>query len=276
MIYHSKLTLLLSCLLIACGHIEKTEDLAKIHGFTKQLIRGGDFQLTTYQKILEPNQDYVFYIEGDGRPIIKGQFISDDPTPKAQTLFNLASIDTRPNIIYMARPCQYTPKNLNPKCYNSKYWTDLRMGSEVTLAMFDAIETISDKHNYSLIGYSGGGGMAILIARNNPKVKDIITIAGNLDINAFNNYHKVKPKLAGLDPIPMNGSLNPIDYAKETKNITQLHLVGEKDIIVPEFIALNFTKASNSNYVKYKVIPNVSHRYGWNKIWSKILTNVTP
>jgi dienelactone hydrolase len=143
-------------------------------------------------------------------------------------LLSLAAMDKRPNIVYVARPCQYTPMELNSKC-NPSYWTVKRFSDDSVSSINDVINKInSHQHKFSLIGYSGGGGIAVLIASRNNMVKDIITIAGNLDISAFTNHHKVSP---------MSGSLNPIDYAKLINNIPQLHLSGGKDKIIPPFIA---------------------------------------
>jgi hypothetical protein len=273
-----KQTILLSVLsLILASCSTKKENIANLadnNGFHRSLVEGAGFQITTYQKINSPSEEYVFYIEGDGRPFIRNQFISDDPTPYTQTLFNLLTSDHRPNIIYLGRPCQYTDKELNPKCNNNKYWTDWRMNPETVASLKEVIQKIAGNNNYNLVGFSGGGGMAVLIANHNPKVKSIITIAGNLDIVAFNKYHNVRPSLPGLSKIPMEGSLNPIDYASNVKYIPQLHLSGGKDTIVPALIADNFVTKSNSKCVKQEIIPEASHTQNWKDAWQTTLHQV--
>ena len=268
MIYHFNIIILLfSCFLIACRHAPKADDLALDHGFKKQLVNTEDFAITTYQKILTNDKDYVFYIEGDGRVLLKGKSISIDPTPKNNTLFSLACLDKRPNVVYVSRPCQYTPKELNLKCYNNKYWTNARYSKEIVDSMRSAINQIAGNNNYSLVGYSGGGAIAMLVSIANPKVKDITTIAGNLDIHEFQKYHKVN--------YTMSESLNPIDYINFTKHIKQLHLSGAKDKIVPTLIAKKFTEASASGMVNLKIIPNASHKDGWQEIWPAILNTAS-
>jgi pimeloyl-ACP methyl ester carboxylesterase len=204
-----------------------------------------------------------FYIEGDGLSFKGKHRISDNPTPRRQMLIKLAAMDQRPNVVYVARPCQYTPMELNPKC-NASYWTDKRMSDDSVEALNEVINKInSNNEKFSLVGYSGGGGIAVLIAARNPKVKDIITIAANLDHEAFNKYHNVTP---------MNGSLNPINYAKKINNIPQLHLSGGKDNIVLPFIAEKYVQESASNCAKQKIFQDATHKDGWDKIWSEVYT----
>jgi len=230
--------------------------------FKKVLVKGGDFLITTYQKVDDTSKPFVFYIEGDGLTYTpQGDKVYTNPTPVRQMLLNLASMDKRPNIAYIARPCQYTPMELNPKC-NLHYWTDKRLSDDSVVAINDVINKINSNHQkFSIIGYSGGGGIAVLVAARNNMVKDIITIAGNVDHLAFTSHHKVSP---------MSASLNPIDYAKSINNIPQLHLSGGKDKVVPPFIAEMFVKKSDSVCVKQKTFPNIDHKSGWDKIWESV------
>jgi len=233
------------------------------HGFKKELVKGDEFWITTYQRIKDQNAPYVFYIEGDGAAFAGRYRVSTNPTPRRQMMIELANMDTRPNIIYVARPCQYTPMNLNPKC-SLPYWTDKRMSDDSVAAMNEVVNSINKNgKKFSLVGFSGGGAIAILIAARNPLVKDIITIAGNLDHAEFTAHHKVSP---------MTGSFNPIDYTDAVKHIPQLHVSGKDDNIVPAHIADKFTKKSSSPCVKNEIYPNVSHLNGWNKVWSQIYT----
>ena len=236
---------------------------APTQNFKKVLVKGGDFLITTYQKVENRSEPYVFYIEGDGLTYTpEGNKIYTNPTPVRQTLLSLAAMDKRSNVIYVARPCQYTPMELNPKC-NSSYWTDKRLSDDSVVAINDVINKVNNNQKFSLIGYSGGGGIAVLVAARNPMVKDIITIAGNLDHRAFTDYHKVTP---------MAGSLNPINYAKSIKHIPQWHISGGKDHIVPPFIEEKYVAESASLCVKQKTFPNIDHRSGWDKVWESIYT----
>ncbi len=234
--------------------------MGKLYGFEKILVKGGDFWITTYQKIENKSEPYVFYIEGEGAAFVGKYKVSTNPTPKKQMLINLAAMDKRPNVVYVARPCQYTPMELNPKCDKS-YWTDKRLSDDSVAAINDVINKINTNHQkFSLVGYASGGGIAVLVAARNSMVKDIITIAGNLDHRAFTNYHNVPP---------MIGSLNPINYAKSVKHIPQRHISGGKDEIIPPFIADKYVEESVSSCVKQEIFPSIA-KTGWDKVWEYV------
>ncbi|NRB10411.1 MAG: alpha/beta hydrolase [Rickettsiaceae bacterium] len=270
--YHFKLLklyvllFLLSNILASCNIVtvdNNPECIGKLYNYEKKLVKGGDFWITTYQKITDRTKPFVFYIEGDGSPFRGKYRISRNPTPTRQVLLKLATMDDRPNIVYVSRPCHYTPKELNPKCKYHQYWTQWRLSDESVAALNQVINKVNNNQRFSLIGYSGGGGIALLIAARNDMVKDIITIAGNLDHVTFTSHHEVTP---------MVGSLNPIDYALVIKHIPQLHISGGKDKRIPPFIADQYVTASNSRCVKHKMFPKVEHNYGWNKVWPYVLT----
>jgi len=233
------------------------------NGFSKKIVKGGDFWLTTYQKVTSPDMPYVFYIEGDGLAFRnRGQFVSKDPSPKNPMLLNLAFLDKRPNVVYVARPCQYTNWETNPKC-NASFWTDKRMSREVIDSIDEVIASVAKNNNINLVGFSGGGGVAVLVAAKNPNIKSILTIAGNLDIDEFIKYHKVRP---------MIGSLNPLDVAKKVSYIPQIHVSGGKDNRVPVYINDKFIKASgNPSCVQREILPDVDHEKGWDKHWHYLI-----
>lgn len=266
--YLSKVLFFLSIalLLTACEtslitRAKRAELVAINNRFSHKLVKTHNFWLTTYQHITNKHLPYVVYIEGDGLAF-KGRYqISEDPTPTKPMMLALATIDPRPNVVYIARPCQYTPKDMNPSC-NQSYWTDKRMSEEVVASINEAIGIITQDHPVSLVGFSGGGGVAVLVAARNNHVKDIITIAGNLDHVSFNKHHNTKPML---------GSLNPIDYASRIRSIPQLHVSGGKDKIVPPFIADGFVSTSRSPCVHQEIIPNAEHYANWDKYWNYIL-----
>ncbi len=255
------LTNLTSCTDVSYkARVNKADKLALLSRMTKNVIKTNNFLLTVYQRIQDPNANFVFYIEGDGL-IYHYDDISDNPTPLTPTVLELAAIDHRPNVVYIARPCQYTSLTLQPNCKN-EYWTNKRFALEVVDSINEAIDKISQNHTCEIIGYSGGGGIAVLIAAMNPKVQNIITIAANLDHVAFNNFHHT---------LHMTGSLNPIDYSQKIRNIPQLHLSGTDDKIVPSFIADKFVRLANSTCVKTMRLKSVTHSNGWKNFWPNII-----
>ena len=237
----------------------------KLYQFERTLVKGGDFWITTYQKITDNSKPYVFYIEGDGAAWAGKYRVSHNPTPRKQMFIKLAAMDYRPNVVYIARPCQYTPMKLNPKCTaQGGYWTDKRMSDDSVESLNEVINKINNNQKFSVVGFSGGGGIAVLIAARNNKIRDVLTIAANLDHAAFTYHHNVTP---------MIGSLNPINYAYDVRHIPQLHISGGKDDIIPPFIADKFVKAVGSNCAKQRIFPAVSHNKGWERIWDYVLRN---
>ena len=269
--------IVLCCFLASCSQkyssrVQKFDSLAEKSGFKKEYVKGGDFWVTTYQLIRDPKKPYVFYIEGDG---VISQHISGDyripspnPTPSNVMVLTLATMDDRndiPNVVYVAQPCQFTPPSINPNC-SSEYWTIKRTSPEVVNSLNSVISKIANGQEINLVGYSGGGGLAALIAVNNKDVTTIVTLAANLDRAAFNNYHKSQPDEAY--------SLNPLDYAHKIKNIPQMHYSGGKDEVVPSFIIDNFVSASHSPCVKQRVVVNASHNNDeWILSWPEILSD---
>ncbi len=233
--------------------------VANKNQFTSQVVRGDKFLIQTYQKITNPDLPYEVYIEGDGLAFKHGA-PSEDPTPIHPTMLKLATLDKRPNVVYIARPCQYLLKENGSTC-NYHYWTDKRMSEDSIVAMNDVVTKVTHGMDIDLIGFSGGGAVAVLVAARNPDVRSIITVAGNLDHVAFNKYHHVKP---------MTASLNAIDYVSQVNKIPQLHLSGADDKTVPSFISADFVSKVGSKCASREVIASTSHQEGWEKIWPSI------
>lgn len=264
----SSLLLLAACAKSGNEIRESADKIASENGFYKKLVQGEDFLLTTYQKITDSKAPYVFYIESDGYAFTN-YGVSENPTPRDSLLLKLAIMDKRPNVVYLARPCQYTPMELNPKCaHSTEYWTNKRLSEEVVVSVNTAIESIRNNKPVSLIGYSGGGGVALLVAARSKYVKDIITIAGNIDTVSFTEFHAAK-----YDPQKkqLSGSLNPADYAESLKTIPQLHISGGNDKKVPPFIAARYVQKSSSTCVHQKIYPSATHSKGWQAIWGSVL-----
>src|SRR3546814_2839304 len=63
-------------------------------------------------------------------------------------------------------------------------WTSARFSDGVIVSMSDALDRLKEEAGASsldLVGYSGGGGVAVLLAARRRDVVSIVTIAGNLD-----------------------------------------------------------------------------------------------
>lgn len=213
------------------------------------------FTIATWQKINNPASPYKIYIEGDGHAFNAHGYPTQDPTPKGTLMRELAFNDKHDNVIYLSRPCQYIK---SPPC-SQKYWTTARFAPEIIEAEYHAIKQITKNNFIILIGFSGGAQVAGLLAVNKPdlKVKKIITIAGNLDHQAWTEYHNLNP---------LNESLNLADYYDDFVKIPQTHYVGEDDNVVLSHLFQHFIK----DKVSVVIVPRASHNKGWNSIYQKI------
>lgn len=263
-------TLLLSgmmLILLGCA-APPTAFLAQQNNFKLAYIQTAKFNLASYQKYSHPNNDVNIYIEGDGNAWRSRQRLSVDPSPRFGTTMQLATLDPAANVVYLARPCQYSPQDLRTVC-DSKYWSIARYSQEVVDAMDNAITHIKQKYNakqINLIGYSGGGTLAILIAAQRNDIATLRTVAGNLDLKTMDQIHHTTPLFESLDPI---------EVAKQVNHIPQLHFVGGKDYIVPPVVAKNFVTAAGLPKNSIIVIKKAAHNTCWEKQWPQLL-QITP
>lgn len=236
--------------------------------FSQQYIKTIPFKLYSLYHIHDKTDPNInIYLEGDGRVRKSYTQISKDPTPKNKTVIELASLDPAPNVVYLARPCQYSPDDLQTIC-NNKYWTNARYSEEVVNSInqaIDKVKTDMGATRVNLIGYSGGGTIAVLIAARRGDVNSVRTLAGNLDLTAMQQYYKCKP---------LNESLDPMDIAYRIRDITQVHFIGAKDKTVPPHVVKNFTQKAQLRDRQMVILPDIDHQKGWAKLWPELLEYV--
>ncbi len=207
------------------------------------------------------NKDLHVYIEGDGLAWITRTKISNNPTPTDNVTAMLAQKDNNSAaILYLARPCQYV-ENADRKFCDQKYWTSHRLANEVISSLNSAVSQAKNKVNaekVSLVGFSGGGGAAVLVASRRNDVDFLGSVAGLLDHKTWTEYHKISP---------LKGSLNPIDKIQNVKNIKQLHLHGSKDDILPFSTQENYCLKLNQKEA-CKEIQGMQHNAAWYNYWN--------
>ena len=111
----------------ALNPVAVTDQMAAEHGLFKNEIPTKHFRLLSYSRILKPGKPLTVYIEGDGLAWLSKHVLSEDPTPKHPLVLTLACLDSSPNLLYLARPCQYV---FDPQC-DPSYWSDKRFSEEV-------------------------------------------------------------------------------------------------------------------------------------------------
>jgi len=242
------------------------DKLAENGGFKKDILSAGLFEIVTYSRIDSPGAPLTFYIEGDGAAWTTRRLLSSDPTPRHPLTLKLALADPGQNIVYLARPCQYVLKNgMGTNC-NSRYWSSARFSDEVIGSVNLAISKFKKQASapsIHLIGYSGGGAVAVLIASRRNDIASIRTIAGNLDHENISRLHGVTP---------MTESLNPIDVAEKIKKIPQIHFSGSRDKVVPAAIAENFmARQAGPACSQTVLVEGAEHGNGWLEQWPALL-----
>ena len=259
----------LAALLPLCGALLACAGDPRLHASTLaqraqlqyERIPAGPFVLTAYTRITRADLPLTVYIEGDGFAWRSRSRPSDDPTPRKAVGLQLAAADPGPNVLYLARPCQYTPMTLNPACTVS-YWTGKRYAAEVVEALDAAVSRrLAPGQPVQLVGYSGGGALAVLIAARRDDVIAVRTVAGNLDVGAVNRLH-------GVSAMPE--SLDPIDVASRLARTPQLHISGGRDTIVPPSIAEGYARAAGP-CARVRVEPGMAHENDWSAIWPRLL-----
>lgn len=265
---------LAACLIMLMGgcatmdrHYHATE-LAYKAGLIKSLMTVNGFVLTAYSRITDLNQHVNVYIEGDGLAWLTRYQRSADPTPKKAVGLMLAAADTAPNVVYLARPCQFN--NFKETPCDSVYWANKRFSEEVINAINQELDTFMLKthsQKVNLIGYSGGAAIAVLLASRRHDINSLRTVAGNLDHAYVNKVHHV-------DLMPQ--SLNAIDVAQKINNLPQLHFIGIDDTVIPKEVALRFIAYQQATHCAELIEVNAGHQDFWVEHWQSLLLHPLP
>jgi poly(3-hydroxybutyrate) depolymerase len=176
--------------------------------------------------------------------------------------FELARSDPAPAVLYLARVGQFQSAQNGPSYM--AYWSDKRLAEESVDAADRAIDEAKKRlgaDRLHLVGYSGGGGLAILLAERRDDVLTLSTVAGLLD-----TYWWVRQKRYR----PLAGSLNPADKAARLASLSQIHFYGQDDSIIPPEMSSHFqTLAPFADF--RRVGQNTNHWKAWPELWPNLL-----
>lgn len=257
-------TLLSACSLIPQQGIERE---AKAQGFEWSEIEGKAFRhelLANRAAIANPvPQSLHVYIDGDGRPWLGPGRPAFDPGPNHPLLLRLMGMDLAP-AVYLGRPC-YLGHARDPGCH-PWHWTHGRYGEPVVASMAAALTNLRRERgnpDLVLIGYSGGGTLAMLLTPRVQGVKRLVTLAGNLDPERWARRHEYSPLKTSLNP----SRLDPLPT-----QVRQIHIAGADDRnLPPEDIR---AALAHQPTAELWVVPGMDHRCCWEREWPALLQRI--
>lgn len=207
----------------------------------------------------------VVYLEGDGLAWLSRNQPSLDPTPVQPVSLQLALAHPRAAgeaVAYLGRPCQY----MRGSHCRTALWTSHRFSAEVvasTQAAIDQIKTRAGAQSITLVGHSGGGVLAALVAARRNDVERLVTIASPLDHARWTRELRLTP---------LTGSLNPIHDIDRLRQIDQVHVIGLKDAVVPPSVVRGFVGELQSGSTPSKTtevieLDGFDHLCCWTRDW---------
>lgn len=213
-----------------------------------------------------PGRTLAVYIEGDGWAYRDRQRPSDDPTPSDPVGLRLAVRHPEDNVLYLARPGQYLPPEVLAG-RDPALWTTQRYASQTIVcfsAALDAAKAAYGADRLRLVGYSGGGSLAVLLAAGRADVVELVTVAANLDLAAWSELHRL-----ALPPQWQN----PADVASAVAHIPQTHIAGSDDVNTPPWLCRRFlSKMGDASRARCLVLDGADHHRGLVEAWPGVAT----
>ncbi|CAA7615250.1 alpha/beta hydrolase [Magnetospirillum sp. UT-4] len=226
-------------------------------GLVPVMVETPTFRLAAWQRLPPvPGGELAVYLEGDGFAWAGRGQPSRDPTPRDPVGLAMAARDPAPAVLYLARPCQFSGR-ADPRCHE-RYWTGARLAPEVVEAAEAAVAAAMQRTGAArlrLVGYSGGGALAALLAaRRSPESTRLVTVAAPLDLEAWTGLHTVSP---------LSASLSPADHRDRLRAVPQLHLAGAEDAVVPPSLARDWVAGLGGSCAALRVVPGFGHQCCW-------------
>ena len=234
-------------------------------GFASMSLQGNGFQHLAYVAgMREDSETLHVYVEHDGTPWTNSTHVADDPTPRTPFALELMAQDSGPRLL-LGRPCYHEPTNVS-SC-SPLMWTHRRYSPEVVASMVAALRGFLSAHPFRrvvLIGYSGGGTIAWLMAAHVPETIAVVTVAANLDTDEWTRIHGYSA---------LKGSLNPALLPALPPTIVQMHYVGSADPNVPPSIVRSFARGHRG--ARVVEVAGFAHECCWIERWPRLLDEST-
>lgn len=227
-------------------------------------IETGEFAAVGFRPapLPRPTGHLVVYIEGDGRAWVSRTRLSDDPTPRQPVALSLAAADPWGDVVYFGRPCQYLDRRRLDRC-PPRFWSVARFNASVVEGMsaaIDAEKELRQASSISLVGFSGGGTVAALIAAQRDDVDSLVTVASPLDHDAWTRFHRV----TALDQ-----SENPARVDWYARPVCQVHFAGTRDATVPASLIGAYAARLPPVISRVIKVDGYKHRCCWADRWAR-------
>lgn len=228
-------------------------------GFQAIQMVDGPFDIFALGRLRPNTEPLIIYLEGDGAPWLSPYHPPRDPTPVTPTVLNLAMADPSPAVVYLGRPCQYLSSDAQAQC-DPAYRDEARFAPEVLHAyqhILDQLKQRTGAQALHLVGYSGGGVLAALLAARRTDVAHWSSIGAPLALATWTTRQKISPLSRSLDP-DMDTPAPPPGF----------HWIGARDDIVPPVIVQEFV-ARHGGHVR--IVPGFTHDCCWVESWPRFL-----
>jgi pimeloyl-ACP methyl ester carboxylesterase len=250
-------------LLLAAGCASPAAEFARRAadlGMITEIRRGAPLDHVIVRRPGPASHRLHVYLDGDGTPWLGG-LPARDPTPRTPLALAFMARDPATSV-YLGRPCYHGLAG-TAGC-TSQLWTSARYSETVVASMAAALRSLLRADGVDEIvwfGYSGGGSLAVLLAPRFAESRAVVTVAANLDIDAWADSHR-NPRLSG--------SLNPARQPPLPDRIRQLHYAGGRDRVVP----VEIVRPAVNGAARLIVLRDYDHVCCWERAWPEILAEV--